>query len=87
MIKLPKLKKRERERDKIQSKIINTTKIYRKVFNGSEQFYMHTKYVRNSLPLNTHKVPKINCLESSFERNSRYFTRGPCLPHNCNPIQ
>lgn len=36
--------------------------------------------VRNSLPLNTHKVPKINCMESSFERNSRYFTRGPCLP-------
>lgn len=41
--KISKIKKKKREKDKIQSKIINTTEIYRKVFNGSEQFYMHTK--------------------------------------------
>lgn len=37
-------KKREREiREIILSKIINITEIYRKVFNGSEQFYIAHK--------------------------------------------
>lgn len=36
-------------------------------------------YVRNSLPLNTHKVPKISCSKSSFERRFAIFYASPCL--------